>query len=169
MMSRSDSHPYSFCDTPRSGLPRFIKFLIPILFMASDSSSGFHRVFHISLRPNKYNRESERKNKRTLWTWVSSKRKKGSFVTILCSFSCICRLSLACILRETSTKIYSECQHFFDCLPSLPPSADRPSPGLCGRLPLPIFLRQLTLCLLSDLLFLLHFQSHGRSRVQALC
>ena len=30
--------------------------------------------------------------------------RKGVFVTILCSFSCICWLSWACIFRETSTK-----------------------------------------------------------------
>ena len=46
----------------------------------------------------KYNRRSERK----IRTWVNCKRKKGSFVTL--HSLCICRLTRACILRETSTK-----------------------------------------------------------------
>ena len=44
----------------------------------------------------------EKKNKRTIWAYISSKRKKGSFVTLHSSWTC--RLTLACILRETSTK-----------------------------------------------------------------
>ena len=44
---------------------------------------------------------------------------------------CICRLSWACILRETSTKTTRNAK--FDCLPSLPPSADRPSLGLLSQ------------------------------------
>ena len=63
------------------------------------------RIFHISLRPQKYNREGGRKNKRTIWTWISYKRKKGSFVKRFCAaFRAFCRLSWACIFRETSTK-----------------------------------------------------------------
>ena len=46
--------------------------------------------------------EHPRKNKRTIWVYISSKRKKGCFVTL--HSLCICRLTLACILRETSTK-----------------------------------------------------------------
>ena len=59
-----------------------------------------------------------------------------------------------------------------------PPSADRPSPwtaisrrlvssAVCCRLLLSGFLCQLSLYLLSDLPFLLHFRSRGRSRAQA--
>ena len=83
--------------------PRLINFFKPILFMACDSSSGFREGYHTFLYGHiKYNRQSGRKrtNEQTR-TWVSSKCKKGSF---LCSFSCICRLSRACIFRETSTK-----------------------------------------------------------------
>ena len=42
-------------------------------------------------------------------------------------------------------------------------------PGDCCQLPLSVFLRQLTLCLLWDLPLLVHFRSRGRSRAQALC
>ena len=72
--------------------PHYINFLKSILFLASDSSSGSVGVFHISLRPQKkYNRESRRKkkNKWTIWTWVSSKCKKGRFV-----WPCIPRASV---------------------------------------------------------------------------
>ena len=60
-------------------------------------------VFHISLWPQEYNRGCGRKrtnDKRTIWAWVKSKCKKGKFVTL--HSLCICRLTLACILRETS-------------------------------------------------------------------
>ena len=75
--------------TPLAAAPEYINFFEPILFMASDSSSGSAGVSHISLRPQKNTteREWEKKNKRTIWVYVSSKRKKGSFVTpcILCA------------------------------------------------------------------------------------
>ena len=61
-------------------------------------------AFHISLWPQKYNRGNGRKrtkNKRTIWAWVNSKCKKGSFVTLYSL--CICRQSLTCSFRETST------------------------------------------------------------------
>ena len=99
------------------GRPEYINFLKPILFMARDSSSGFRQGYHTFLYGHKkYNRGSERKrtNERTIWTSVSSKRKKGSFVTL--HSLCICRLTLACILRETFTS-YLECQLMFDRLP----------------------------------------------------
>ena len=39
-------------------------------------------VFHISFRPQKIQpSEWKEENKQTIWTWVSSKRKKGCFVT----------------------------------------------------------------------------------------
>ena len=43
-------------------------------------------------------------NDEIIRTWLSSKRKKGEVYVTLRSFPCICRLSRACILRETSTK-----------------------------------------------------------------
>ena len=52
--------------------------------MANDSSSGFRQGYHTFLYGHiKYNREGGRKrtNEQTR-TWVSSNRKKGSFVTL---------------------------------------------------------------------------------------
>ena len=44
--------------------PHLLNFFKPILFVASDSSSGSAGIFHISLRPQKkYNQESRRKKK----------------------------------------------------------------------------------------------------------
>ena len=61
-------------------------------------------VFHISLRPQEIQpREWEKKNKRTIWAWVSSKCKKCSSVTL--HSLCICRLTMACIFREISTRL----------------------------------------------------------------
>ena len=132
------------------GHPVLINFFKPILFLASDSSSGFRQgISYFFTATKKYNRmgEEEQTNNMDL----SQLQAQESFVTILYSFSSICRLSRACILRETSTKNYLECQLIFNCLPSFPPfSSTGP-------------------CLLSDLPFLLHLRSRQRSRVQALC
>ena len=137
---------------PLSGQPRLINFFKPILFMASDSSSGYHRGISHFFTATKNTTEG------TIWTWVSSKRKKGSFVTILCSFSCICRLSWVCILRETSTKATRKA----NCVPSLPPGLP------CRLLSLGSSFNWL-LSLLSDLPLFVHFRSRGRSRAHALC
>ena len=70
--------------TPLPADPHYISFLKPILFMASDSSSGFQQGYHTFLYGHiKYNREGGRKkmNEQTR-TWVSVKRKKGIFVTL---------------------------------------------------------------------------------------
>ena len=49
--------------------------------------------------------------------WLSSKRKKGKvYVTLLYSSPCICRLSRACILRETSTKPLGMLTHLLTAL-----------------------------------------------------
>ena len=100
-------------------------------------------------------------------------------VTILCRFSCICRLSWVCILREISTKlqemptsfliVFSHCLLLLTILP-----LD------CGLTPIGLFCCPLSTalsasffvncpCLISDLPFHLHFRSRRRSRVQALC
>ena len=75
--------------------------------MACDSSSGFWSgALHISLHIRKTQPRGWRKitNEQTR-VWVSPKGKKGEvFVTVLHGSPCICRLSRACILRETSTK-----------------------------------------------------------------
>ena len=77
-------------------------------------------------------REGEKRTSEQYGLISAPNARKGDCVTILCSFSFICRLSWECIFRETSTS-YKECQLIFDCLSSLPPSADRPSPGLLSH------------------------------------
>ena len=125
----------------------------------------------------KYNQRSGRKrinDKRTIWAWVNSMCKKGDSVTL--HSLCICRLSLACIFREISSKLRGMPTHLdWSSL-----TAD------CCWLPLCVFLRQLPslgsffqlvwlafpyplLWLLSDLPFLAHFRSRRRSRFQDLC
>ena len=66
---------------------------------------GSPGVFHISLRPQKYNWESGRKriNEHFGLRSAPSARKGKSMCDTLHSL-CICRLSVACILCETSTK-----------------------------------------------------------------
>ena len=86
------------------------------------------RVSHISLRPQKkYNQESGRKR-------TNEQYGLGS------AFCAFCRLSLACIFRETSTKAT---RNSIDCVSALPPSADHPSPGLRCPLPLSFFVNSL--------------------------
>ena len=136
------------CD-PSSGVFSFPTRGITHFFMATQNTT--ERV-----------EEKEQTNKQTQ-TWVSSKRKKEKiYVTPLCSFSCICRLSRACILRETSTKPRGMLTHLWlcslttsFCWPSFPWTAisSRTSSSLSTG----------SLCLLSDFPSLLHFQSHGRS------
>ena len=100
-------------------------------------------------------------------------------VTILCSFLCICRLPLACIFRETSTKATRNANssstvfpHCLLLLTVLPLDCHLTLPGLfCSPLSTALsgFLCQQPLSLLSDLPLLVHFRSRGRSWAQALC
>ena len=93
---------------------------------------------------------------------------------ILCSFSCICRLSWACIFCKTSTKatrnanasltVFPHCLLQLsvlplDCYLFCSPLLTAPSGFLC----------QLPFCPFWDLHLLVHFQSCGRSRAQTLC
>ena len=141
--------------------------------MASDLSCGFRPgALHISLQIRKTQPKGWRKrtNEQTR-AWVSSKRKKGEvYVTHFCTSPCICRLSWACVLRETSTKPLGILTHLW--LSSLTASFCRPCPSLDSYLkPTVLFCLPLTidsLCLLWDLPSLLHFQSRWRSRPQAL-
>ena len=93
-------------DTLLSGQPRLINFFKPILFLASDSSSGFRRgtSYFFTATKNTTERvgEEEQTNKHGLGSTPSA-RKEKSMCDALHS-PCICRLTLACILRETSTK-----------------------------------------------------------------
>ena len=101
------------CDTPLSGQPVLINFFKPKLFLASDLSSGFRRgISHFftvtkEIQPKGW----EKKNQRTIWTWVNSKHKKGKVYVWHLHSLCICGLTLACILRETSTKRNQQCWH----------------------------------------------------------
>ena len=130
-------------------------------------------VLHISLRPHKYNREGGRKRiNQQIWTWVSSKRKKGESVWhFSCSFPYICRLSRACILRETSTKPRGMLTRLWlcsltapFCWPPFPWTAISSRPSSSALL-----CQLVSFCLLWDLPSLLYFCSRGRSRAQALC
>ena len=53
---------FQICDTPLSGQPRLIKFFKPILFLASDSSSGFSwSISYFFTATKKYNQEGGRR------------------------------------------------------------------------------------------------------------
>ena len=166
--------------------------------MASGSSCGFRPgALHISLQIGKTQPRGwkERTNEQTR-TWVSSKRiKLGVYVT-LCNSPCICRLSWACILRETSTKPFTILNLAFvnpacvgqqvlavtfwlllTLFSALPPSSHylllltvsfsgQQSQTDCSLLPC---LVNCSLGLLSNLPSLLHIRSRGRTRPQALC
>ena len=77
--------------TPLPAGSQLNNFFKPILFMASDSSSEFQQGYHSFLysHTNTTERVREKKTNEQLWTWVSSKRKKGSFVA-----SCILHASV---------------------------------------------------------------------------
>ena len=88
------------CDTTPRG-PRTYQLLWNNTVWAGDSSSGPLGYLTLLYGHKKYNRGSGRKrtkNKRTIWAWVNSKCKKGSFVTL--HSLCICRLSQACICAK---------------------------------------------------------------------
>ena len=83
------------------GATRYINFLKPFQVLARDSSSGPLGQFTFLYGHKKYNRGSGRKktkSKRTIWAWVNSKCKKGSFVTL--HSLCLCRLSPAYICAK---------------------------------------------------------------------
>ena len=105
-------------------------------------------------------------------------QEREVWVTILCSISCVYRLSWVCIL-ETSTKLLEMPTHFWlssltapFCWRSVPWTAISRQPVSsavsCQTLSLGSFF-QIALCLFSDLPFFLHFRSRRRSRVKALC
>ena len=72
--------------------------------LAGDSSSGSDwGITHFIMAIRNTTEEWETKNKRTMWAWDNSKCKKGGSVTL--NSLCICRLTLACISDEISTKL----------------------------------------------------------------
>ena len=87
--------------------------------MGSVSSSGSRPgVLHIALHI-RYAQPIgwEKKNKRTNTDLGQLQAKEREVcVSILCSFSCICRLSRACILRETTRHANSSLTVFSLCL-----------------------------------------------------
>ena len=177
--------------------PRTYQLLRNNSVLAGDSSSGPHGYLTFLYGQKKYNRGSGRKgtnDKRTIWAWVNSKCKKGSFVTLY--FQCICRLTLACIcakLQQATRNANSSFDVFLTadrcrlwtansfCLSSSLPldsiSCRLVSSAVRGRQPLCVSLRQLPslgsffqlVWLLLDLPFLPHFRSRRRSRFQAIC
>ena len=146
--------------------------------MASDSSSGFRQgISHFFTATKQYNPEGGRKNKRTIWTWISSKRKRGSFVWRFCAAF---RASWACIFRESSTKTTRNANSSLTVFPHsllqltvLPLDCYLTLTGLfCSPLSTTLSLSvplSTDLSLLSHLPLLVHFRSRGRLRAQALC
>ena len=162
MASDSSSVSFSF---PTRGITHFI----------TDTQSTTERV-----------EEKEQTNKRRLGSAPSARKGVCDIVNSLC----ICRLSQACILRETSTKTANNADIFSRhcrltglssrlsdfrwlssllCLHLLPPSADclilwTATHADCPPLPTVV---NWSLCLLSDLPSLLHFRPHRRFRPQS--
>ena len=136
----------------------------PVVSLISDQWHYTYLYGH-----TKHNREVGRKDQTR--TWVSSKRKRGEFVTLSL---CICRLSRVCILRETSTKPQGVMTHLltaqlpsFHCLLLLTVSfSGQLFQADCSLLPSFV---NCSLCLLWDLPPFLHFRSRRRYRPQALC
>ena len=178
-------------DITPSAAPVLMNFFKPILFMASDSSSGFRRgishFFTASKNTAERMGEKEQTNKHGLRSTPSAREGKSMCDTL--HSPSICRLTLACILCETSTKgtnnadIFSRwligfCEAHQVLAVAFLTSVDsvilwaansKPTALLCHPLSTALsgFLGQLTLSSLT-LPFLLHFRSHGRSRFQDL-
>ena len=141
--------------------------------MASDSSSVFFSHFqlgllHITLQIRKAQpRGCENKNQRTnTGLGQLQAQEREICVTILCSFSCICSLSRACILHETSTKPRGMLTHLW--LSSLTASFCWPSFSWIAYLKPTVLLCPAlstdSLCLLWDLPSIFRVRSRGRSR-----
>ena len=121
--------------------------------MASDSSSVFFSfptrgITHFITDTQSSTERVEKKNKRTNTDLGQLQaQERGVCITFLCSFPCICRLSRACILHETSTKLRGMLTHL--CLSSLTASSYRPSfPELLPQAdcpPLPTVVNSLSL------------------------
>ena len=117
-----------------SANPVHINFFKPLLFLASDSSSGFRwgiSHFFTATKNTTERVEEEQTNQHGVGSTPSA--RKG----VLWRFCAVFRTFVDYRGRVFCAKLqqsYKECQLIFDCLPSLPPSADRPSPGLRCRL-----------------------------------
>ena len=148
--------------------------------MACDSSCGFRRGISHFFTVTKIQPRGGRKNKRTIWTWVSSKRKKGKSAWRFCvAFRAFVdyrgRVFRAKLLQKATRNANSSVTVFPHCLlllTLLPLDCYLTPTGLfCSPLSTALlgFLCQLTSVFLPDLPFLLHVRSRRRSRAQALC
>ena len=133
--------------------------------MTNDSSRSFRPgVSHITSQIRKARlRCWENKNKRTntgLGQLQVQEKEVG--MTLLCSFSCICRLSQARNFYQITGNANSSLTVFSHCLlPLTVLPLDcylKPTVLLCSTL------SSGSLCILWDLPSLLHFRSRGRSR-----
>ena len=133
------------CDNPPSRSPNN-QLLWNNSVLAGDSSSGFRRgISHFFMATRNTTEGVREKEQRTIWAWVNSKCKEGGSVTL--HSLCICRLSLTCSFRETSTS-YQECQLIFDRLPHCWPLSTQDC-----ELILSVFLTVLGLYLTPSILF----------------
>ena len=108
--------------TPLAGRPRNLSFLKPNYSLPVIHLVVFPHLrpgaLHISLQTRKTQPRGWRKrtNEQTR-AWVSPQRKIGEvYVTRMCRYPCICRLSRACILHETSTKPQGMLTHLLTAL-----------------------------------------------------
>ena len=162
----------TFDNTPSPAEPHKISFLKPLIAI-----SGFSYLrtgaLHISLRTHKTQPSGWKKTNKRTNTDLSQleAQERGRLCNTLCSSPCICRLSRACILRQTSTNPWNV-DSSLDCLLPLPPSADRVLPWttISSRLISSDFLSQLSsLCPLPDLSSLHLFVSLEISLYGPLC
>ena len=142
------------------GQPRLINFFRPILFLASDSFREFHRGISHFFTVTKNTTErvgEEQTNKHGLGSVPSA--RKGVLWRFCAAFRAFVdyrgRVFCAKLLQKTTRNANSFFTVFPHCLLLL---TVRPLDSVVD-----------CPCLLSELPFLLHFRSHGRSRVQALC
>ena len=125
-MQTASSRIWAGCDNTPSRPPVFINFFETILSWPVIHLVVPNGVSHISLWPQEIQpREWEKKNKEQTNNkgFGQLKEQEGEFCNNIL-FQCICRLLLACISSEISTRLL-ECQHILTGLPSLLPSADR--------------------------------------------
>ena len=149
------------------------------------SGQGYFTFLYGHTKHNIHNREGGRKENKQSRTWVSSKRKKGEVCDIFLAF---CELSRACI-RAKFPQSYQECKLILSRWPTrhLSPHILEVAFSLLRTALFCWFLCSAFFSWLSaspdfsrlvcsasfsvlpwDLLSLVFFRSHGRSRVQAL-
>ena len=107
------SSPESFCDTTPCSQPWLINFFKPILFMASESSGGFHMVFTFLYGHKKYNREGGRRR-------TNEQTRKGVLWRFWAAFRAFVdyrgRVFCAKLLQKTTRNANSFLTVFSHCL-----------------------------------------------------